>query len=272
VLGPGPIESLKKRVLKVDTVRNTRILEIAATLPDAGKAQALAQFLAESTVALNRSMVTESDRDLLQGLEQQERVIRARLEETETAWARLLLTEPLDDLQSAMEKASDLRSAVQEQAQSVELEIADAGERLKQASAAELVEIRKQDSYARARLEQMRRQIQSLDAQNAEREKRLAMRQAHRDKLEAERKAAQVQLTAMDTRLREARGEAGFRGERLRIVDPGIVPERPSSPNIPLNVAAAMLLGLVLPVVFLTLRMSYQERAGPVPDLPYRRR
>jgi uncharacterized protein involved in exopolysaccharide biosynthesis len=81
-----------------------------------------------------------------------------------------------------------------------------------------------------------------------------------------------MQLTAMDTRLREARGEAGFRGERLKIVDPGIVPERPSSPNTPLNVAAAMLLGLVLPIVFLTLRMSYQERAGPVPDLPYRHR
>jgi uncharacterized protein involved in exopolysaccharide biosynthesis len=272
VLGPGPIESLKKRVLKVDTVRNTRILEIAATLPDARKAQALAQFLAESTVALNRSMVTESDQDLLRGMEQQERAIRARLEETENAWARLLLKEPIDDLQSAMEKTSDLRSAVQEQAQSVELEIADAAERRKQASDAELAQIRKEDSNARARLEQMRRQIQTLDARNAEREKQLGIRQAHRDKLEAERTADQEQLTAMDKRLREARGEAGFRGERLKIVDPGIVPERPSSPNIPLNVAAAMLLGLVLPIVFLTLQMSYQERAGPVPDLPYRRR
>jgi uncharacterized protein involved in exopolysaccharide biosynthesis len=272
ILGAGPIESLKKRVLKVDTVRNTRIMEIAATLPDARKAQALAQFLAESTVALNRSMVTESDRDLLQGMEQQEREIRARLEEIETAWARLLSSEPVDDLQSAMEQASELRSTVQQQVQSVELEIADAGERVKQASAAELAQIRKEDSNARARLEQMRKQIQSLDTRNAEREKQLAMRLAHRDKLEAERKAVQAQLAGMDTRLREARGEAGFRGERLKIVDPGIVPERPSSPNIPLNVAAAMLLGLVLPIIFLTMQMSYQERVGPVPDLPYRRR
>ena len=58
-----------------------------------------------------------------------------------------------------------------------------------------------------------------------------------------------------------AKGE--FRGERLRIIDPGIVPERPSSPNIPLNVLAALFLGLVLPVIYLTLQMSYQEqRAG----------
>ena len=48
-------------------------------------------------------------------------------------------------------------------------------------------------------------------------------------------------------RLREARGDAGYRGERLRIIDPGIVPERPSSPNLPLNLVAALLLGLVLP-------------------------
>ena len=39
-----------------------------------------------------------------------------------------------------------------------------------------------------------------------------------------------------------------------------------------LNVAAAMLLGLVLPIVFLTVQMSYQQRVRPVADLPYRRR
>src|SRR5437588_3753209 len=114
VLGSGPIESLKKRVLKVETVRNTRILEIAATLPDARKAQALVRFLAESTVSLNRSMVTESDQDLLQGMEQQEREMRARLQEIDTGWAQVLASEPVDDLQSAMEQASTLRSSIQQ--------------------------------------------------------------------------------------------------------------------------------------------------------------
>ena len=95
---------------------------------------------------------------------------------------------------------------------------------------------------------------------NAEREKLLATRMAHRDKLEAERKAGQTNLTAIEGRLRETRGDAGYRGERLRIIDPGIVPERPSSPNVPLNLAAALLLGLVLPILYLTLQMSYQEQ------------
>src|SRR5262249_3822717 len=46
LLGARPIESLKKQVLKVDIVRNTRILEISATLPDPKTALALARYLA----------------------------------------------------------------------------------------------------------------------------------------------------------------------------------------------------------------------------------
>src|SRR5579871_3060769 len=65
MLGAAPMESMKKRVLKVDLVRNTRILEISGTLPDASKAQALAQFMADSTVSLTRSVISEGDHDLL---------------------------------------------------------------------------------------------------------------------------------------------------------------------------------------------------------------
>jgi len=151
-----------------------------------------------------------------------------------------------------------LRSKIEEQVQSVELEIADVAERAK--NAADAGEMRQQESSARARLTEMRRQIQGLDRQGAERERLLATRQAHRDQLDAELKAGQETLAAMEKRLREARGETGFRGERLKMIDPGIVPERPSSPNLPLNVAAALLAGLVLPILYLTLEMSFQEK------------
>jgi uncharacterized protein involved in exopolysaccharide biosynthesis len=263
VLGAGPIEGIMKRVLKVDTVRNTRILQISATMPDPEKAQELARFLAESTVEMNRSMVMEGDRELLQGMEKQEGEIRSRLQQTEAAKAQLFSREPVDDLQSALSQTSELRYNIQQQAQSVELELADAAERARHASAVELAEIGKEESNARARLQELQKQIQELDRRNAQREKELELRWGHRDHLESERKVVQAELTALQTRLREARGEAGFRGERLRLIDPGIVPERPSSPNIPLNVLAALFLGLVLPIVYLTLQMSYQEqRAG----------
>ena len=60
-------------------------------------------------------------------------------------------------------------------------------------------------------------------------------------------------------RLRDARSERGFRGERLQVIDPGIVPERPSSPNIPLNLAIALLAGLALPILYFTLRANFHE-------------
>jgi uncharacterized protein involved in exopolysaccharide biosynthesis len=253
-----PIESLKRRVLKVQMMRNTRIMEISATLPDAKKAQALASFLAESTVEINRAAVSESDQDLLRGIEQQAREIRVRLQQIEAGWAEAAAGEPLLGLQSAMEQAAVLRLNIQEQAQSVELEIADVAERAKAAGGA--AELRKEESSARARLAEMRKQIQELDRQGAERERLLAARQAHRDRLDAERKAGQGSLAAVEGRLRDARGETGFRGERLKVIDPGIVPERQSSPNLPLNVAAALLAGLVLPILYLTLAMSFEER------------
>jgi polysaccharide biosynthesis transport protein len=190
------------------------------------------------------------------------------LQDTDARWARAAAAEPLLGLEAAVEQAAELRSKIDEQAQSVELEIADLTERAK--TAADEGQWRKQESNARARLAQMRKQIQDLERQGAEREKLLATRQAHRDQLDAERKAGQAALAAMETRLRDARGETGFRGERLKIIDPGIVPERPSSPNLPLNVAAALLAGLVLPILYLTLEMSFQERRAALARGGYR--
>ncbi|HEV3200139.1 MAG TPA: Wzz/FepE/Etk N-terminal domain-containing protein [Bryobacteraceae bacterium] len=259
-LGTVPVESLKNRVLKVGLVRNTRILEISGTLPDPRKAQALAQFLAESTVKLTRSMFSEGDRELLQGIEQQEREAQRRLTEIENAWAQSLTNEPMNQLETDLKSAAELRSILLQQIISEEQELADGAEREQHATPSELAEIRKESSNARARMDEARKQVQALDRQSDGWEKQLTARGAHRDKLDADRKAAQAALGALQARLRDARGDAGYRGERLRVIDSGIVPEKPSSPNLPLNVAAALLLGLVLPILYLTLQMGYQEQ------------
>jgi len=82
------IESLKKRVLKVEIVRNTRILEIGATLPEARKHRRCA-LSAESTVEMNRSMVTEGDR--ICSRESNGRRARcAQLQEADVRWRNWL--------------------------------------------------------------------------------------------------------------------------------------------------------------------------------------
>ena len=91
-----------------------------------------------------------------------------------------------------------------------------------------------------------------------------AERTARAQRLESDRKSAETAFRAAETRLREARSSSGYRGERLNIIDPGIVPERPSSPNTPLNVAAAAFAAFVLSVLYLVLQASYRN-----PRLPY---
>jgi uncharacterized protein involved in exopolysaccharide biosynthesis len=46
----------------------------------------------------------------------------------------------------------------------------------------------------------------------------------------------------------------------LTIIDPGVVPERPSAPHTSLNVAAALLLGLLFPLVYLAVEMNLHEQ------------
>jgi uncharacterized protein involved in exopolysaccharide biosynthesis len=267
LMGPRPIESLKKSVLKVGLVRNTRILEIAATLPDARKAQALAQYVAEQTVAQNHSLLAQSGEDLVAGVEKQAAEARARLEHAEDQWSRLLVNEPVDSVQSAVEEAGALRAKLGEQIASARLEIADAGDRQRQSSPSEADLLRKEQSNARARLDELQREVDSLDRQTASQEKRLAERLARREQLEAERKSDQAALTAVETRLRDTRSDLSYRGERLTIIDTGVVPERPSSPNLPLNVAMAAVLGLLFPLVYLALALNFEQQQKPGRDV-----
>src|SRR6185503_10965988 len=114
-LRAGPIESQKRRVLKVSLIRNTRILEISATLPDARKAQALAQFLAQSTIEISRSLIVDGDQDLVNGMLQQQREQRERLDSLNTAWAEMSAREPVQTLQAEAANAATLRAALDQQ-------------------------------------------------------------------------------------------------------------------------------------------------------------
>ncbi len=59
-----PVESLKRRILKVTKPVNTEILEISATLGDPRAAQAFAQFIAEQTCAASHSFDLASEDEL----------------------------------------------------------------------------------------------------------------------------------------------------------------------------------------------------------------
>jgi len=74
---------------------------------------------------------------------------------------------------------------------------------------------------------------------------------------QAERAAARESFDAAEKELDEARSVSVKRGERLRIVDPGVVPERPSWPNVPVMLLAAFLVALVSSLLYLTLELNF---------------
>jgi uncharacterized protein involved in exopolysaccharide biosynthesis len=52
--------------------------------------------------------------------------------------------------------------------------------------------------------------------------------------------------------LLESRATAGTHAEQLRVIDPGTVPQRPSWPNLPLNLVAALFAALILSTAYLS--------------------
>jgi len=228
-----PIDKLKKSVLKAEMPRNTKILEINATLPDPKTAHALALYVAEETVKLNRAVSREADQELAGEAETQATEARTRLRNIELAYARALSEGPVEPLQVELEADERLRATLQREL--AESEVMADGDRVA--------------GY--------RRQLDPLQRSIAGKRKLLAERSAKMEQLDSEREAARTAAKSADARLQEARSALGYRGERLRLIDPGIVPERPSFPNIPLNALIALFAAAVLSVLYLVLELSY---------------
>jgi uncharacterized protein involved in exopolysaccharide biosynthesis len=93
--------------------------------------------------------------------------------------------------------------------------------------------------------------------------KNLATITSHLEGMESDLGAARRAFSAAEGRLQELRFATGYRGERLRIIDPGIVPERPSSPDMMLNLMAALIAGVVLSVGGLLLRATDAQEETP---------
>ncbi len=170
----------QRSVLTVRIPRNTRILEVVATLPDARKAHAFALYMAQQTVELSRMADGETERDLIGNAEKELAEARTRMENAEREWA---------ELESIPINSSTTRSM------------------------------------------------------------RVDVAQAHRE-------AARYAFERAHRRVQEVRFGTGYRSERLTIIDPGVVPQHPSSPKTTLNALAALLVGLAGGLFYLILEFN----------------
>jgi uncharacterized protein involved in exopolysaccharide biosynthesis len=252
-----PIESLKRSVLKVSKLRDTKIMEISVTLTDPKLAQSVAQYLADETVSLSHSESLEADREFIDEAEKQAAGSEHRLTQAQQAWSNLSVREPVEALQGELDGSVEMQGKLRQQLVEAQASIAEYQEQGKADSqfAREQVQAeRARVAVLETRLQELKRSIQELGAT-------MASRSAKREALQNELKSALTASEAAQTRLRELRAAAGSRGERLRVMDPGIVPQRPSSPNVPLNVAAALLLALAASIVYVSFAFVMRRRA-----------
>jgi uncharacterized protein involved in exopolysaccharide biosynthesis len=221
-LRDAPLETLKRRVLRVTKLRETKILEIAVTLRDPVQAQAMAQFLAEQTVEMNRESMAGTDREMRAEAEKHSAAARERLNRAEAQWRAFSTKQPVDSLRSEMEAFNDARDRVRRDLVDSRAELAEAGVR------------REGEAEIRARVENLEKQDRDLARQIEVHEARTAFESA----------AAHV---------RELQAFEGTRSERLRLIDPGVVPEKASFPQTGWNVALAIAVAMIACFTYLAL-------------------
>ena len=261
------LSSLKRSILEVKIPRDTKVMEVSATLPDPEKAHAMALYIAQQTVELSQTVNVTSDQEQTAQIESLLAAARKRAKEAEHQSMELARSSPAGGLPVELESLVEARSIVQQDVLLAEVQIGDltALQRRRKASAddgspeqGDAVQLNRQDAEARLKL--LQRQLTDLDRQIASKRLTLATRSARHRALESERTSAWAAVEAAPARLTQARASVAARGERLQVIDPGVVPGQPSSPNIQLSLTAALLLGLVLSMLYLTLEFSYGQR------------
>jgi len=265
---PASIERFKRRVLRVEKLKDTRLLEISATLPEARRAQELSQYMAEETVALSRNLSRDADLKLVEELDHQLEAVRLDLNRARSEAAGI--SSRLGPIEGQARDLAQLRASTRQQlveanAETAELAAQEAslsrsGADLDERSQADLVYVRQRAAGARARQA-------ALVTSRGEVEREATEKDTAASDLRARREIADEALSSVEARFKEIQGRvndrtasAGLHAEQLRIVDPGIVPQRPSFPDVPLILAAA--LGLSLTVVLALLSLQYGMSRG----------
>ncbi len=229
----GPVEALRRKALRVSKPTGTAVLEIVMTLTDPRDAQAMAQFIAEETVRVNNSLDSRTQTETMVTLRARADASLARVSEARKEMNSASLKEPVDALDREVQNLSDLKLKI------------DTG--LAQARAA----------ADQAQVAALEKQSTALAAEIASKESRLADWKGRKVNLEANRDEAQFAWKADATRLNDMMTSMQFRGERLHVIDAGIVPQSPTSPSVPLNVIAAVVLAAAGSFIYLAAMFSF---------------
>jgi capsular polysaccharide biosynthesis protein len=250
--GAPALESFKRKVLRVDKLKDERVLEISVTLPNPMQAHAVAEYLASEAVALNHELSRAEDLEPLGQVQGPLDLATAELEKARLETAEVTSAGSESVLEGEAQNLADLRSRTEAQRIDANLTLADDIARGDQPDAA----------AARARVAALAASVASLQHDVDAKASALAGLRARRVHAEDRLRAAESAFDNAKRRVEDVISASRFRNEQLRVVDPGIVPQRPSSPNVALTVVGAVSLALVICIVWLTLRFGLAGAAA----------
>lgn len=265
------IEALKRRVLRVNKPRDTKILEISATLPNPKDAQALAEYMAQETVRLNGSLDRQSQRELTEQVRLQLDAATARLQKADKTRDEFIASDPVETLEAAIKNSTEQKLRLQNELVEARIDLVDYEARLQSRAGTdpdprETTNMREQLAASRARTIRIEKEDHDLGQLLETRGALLERRKHRREVLDNERQAARAQYELAASRSNDTLASAAFRSERLEIVDPGTVPEQPSSPSLTVNLCIAFFAALLSSLVYLALRFSYSRLREVSPE------
>ncbi len=239
------VESLKRRVLSVTKPAATRLIEISATLDEPQEAERLARFIAEQTVAMNRSLDDHSGDAAVKQAEASVADAEARLQAASASGGG-----SVEALTADLKATSDLKYDVARELAQARTDLADL-----KAQARSFAPDDEKGQWNAREIAATYARIQDLDIQEKHFADQVGTKAAALEQARPLRDAVE----AARTRLNEVRDSTSFRGERLEVLDPGIVPERPSSPNVPLILISALGLAILASVAYLAAAFGYSR-------------
>lgn len=230
------VDSFRSGVLDVQMPRLSKLLNIRVRWSDPQKAHEIALFLAKEVVRNSETLRdADADRNAQQAQAEVQKA-RSRLDEAASKILEFRLRTHEEELTRAVQVGMDTKSEYEKQLAASQIFIVEleggalASEKAKQAA--------------------LRKALAELETTLARREAELMKAQAGFGILEQNYNAAQDALKQATARANDTRNAAAFRSEQLQIADPGIVPQRPSSPHYLFNALLALALGLLATLVY----------------------
>ena len=213
---------------------------------------------------MNASLNRQSDEDLSKEPQRIFDASKARRAAAEREKDEFTRATPVEALDKEVLSAAELRSEVGKDLARARAELANylGQQQAPQPSGTG----EPQTSWTQYEIMATRAKIQDLESQDRQLLQALNVKSTllenlrrKRDSLDAELKSARADEEAENTKLSDVKSSSAARGVRLKVLDPGIVPQRPSFPNPPLNLAVAFALSTMASIGYLAIRFAYDR-------------